>query len=339
MLYILFGSTAEMGQRCRDYFRDHGLPRIEKLNYVPRKAGLTTLFGSRTKATKKQVEACDYIYENGGVKVGFNKAQILDAVSGRCNCLLTLSTSTFDFIRDIKAAYGDYVTVIGTYIDPLQLEKMYKANRSVSRKERSLRMEIGESIKRILLENRALFDEIILYGGEDSAFDLDSLDSQLELIVHKAEQRQRRMNDVTYVDLPYKGPKPYVFICYAHDDRNRVLPVLRLLQLVRCRVWYDDGIKGGDNWRVTLSDKIRNPNCKGVVLFSSQKAVSSHFVSEEVDIALECNRRIITVRLDDAIFNYKTETHLQTYQNLFYTDQRFDEKLIEAVGDDVKIGF
>jgi hypothetical protein len=45
------------------------------------------------------------------------------------------------------------------------------------------------------------------------------------------------------------------------------------------------------------------------------------------------------VRLDDAIFHYKTETHLQTYQNLFYTDQRFDEKLIEAVGPEVKIGF
>ena len=45
------------------------------------------------------------------------------------------------------------------------------------------------------------------------------------------------------------------------------------------------------------------------------------------------------MRLDDAIFNYKTETHLQTYQNLFYTDQRFDEKLIEAVGPEVKIGF
>lgn len=333
MLYILFGSTAEMGQRCRDYFQDNGFPLIEKLNYVPRRVRLTTLFGSRTKATKKQVEACDYIYENGGLKVGFNKSQILDAVSGRCNRLLTLSAPTFDFIREIKAAYGDYVTVIGTYIDPLQLEKMYRANRSVSRKERAFRLEIGENVKRIMLENRELFDEIILYGGEHSVFNLDSLGSQLSLIISKAEKRQRRMNDMTYVDLPYKGPKPYVFISYSHDDRNRVLPILRLLQLARCRVWYDDGIKGGDNWRVTLADKIRDPNCVGVVLFSSKKSVSSHFVSEEVDIALECHRRIITVRLDDAIFNYKTETHLQTYQNLFSQDQRFEEKLIEAIGD------
>ena len=45
------------------------------------------------------------------------------------------------------------------------------------------------------------------------------------------------------------------------------------------------------------------------------------------------------MRLDDAIFNYKTETNLQTYQNLFYNDPRFDEKLIEAIGEEVKLRF
>ena len=339
MLYILFGSTAEMGQRCRDYFKNNGIPLIEKLNYIPRKTPLTTLFGTRLKATKKQVEACDYIYENSGLMVGFHKSQIMDAVSGRCNRLLTLSAPTFDFVREIKAAYGDYVMVIGTYIDPLQLEKMYRANRSVSRKERALRLEIGRNVKRILLEDRNLFDEILMYGGEDSVFSLSALDKQLELIIRKGEHNQRRMNDSTYVDLPYKGPKPYVFVSYAHDDRNRVLPVLRLLQLARCRVWYDDGIKGGDNWRTTLASKIQDPNCVGFILFSSKKSVSSLYVSEEVDIALDCGRRIITVRLDDAIFNYKTENHLQTYQNLFYSDPRFNEKLIEAIGEEVKLRF
>ena len=245
MLYILFGSTAEMGKYCRDYFESKGVEIIEKLNYIPKKTTLTTLFGTRTKATLKQVEACDYVYENDGLKVGFNKAQIIDAATGRKNCLLTMSAPNLEFVREAKGAYGDFVTVIGTYIDPLQLEKMYKANRSISRKQRVVRLEIGRAVKRVLLEEREQFDEILLYGGPDSLFNFESLGKQLDFMIAKAEIRERRMKDTAYVDLPYKGTKPYVFVSYAHEDRLRVLPVLRLLQLAKCRVWYDDGIRAG----------------------------------------------------------------------------------------------
>ena len=333
MLYILFGSTAEMGKYCRDYFEARGFERIEKLNYIPRRTAISTLFGVRKKATLKQVEACDYVYENDGLKVGFNKAQILDAVTGRKNCLLTMSAPTFDFVREIKAAYGDFVTVIGTYIDPLQLEKMYRANRSISRKERAVRLEIGRTVKRFLLEEREQFDEILLYGGPDSLFNFDSLGQQLDLMIRKAEARERRMKDSAYVDLPYKGPKPYVFISYAHDDRLRVLPILRLLQLAKCRVWYDDGIRAGENWKTTLATKIQSENCVGFILFSSRSAVNSLFVGEEVEIAVESHKKIITVRLDDAIFSYSTEKHLQALQNLFANDPRFEDKLLEGIDD------
>ena len=333
MLFILFGSTAEMGKYCRDYFAAKGYENIEKLNYIPKKTTLSTLFGTRTRATKKQVESCDYVYENDGLKVGFNKTQILDAVTGRKNCLLTMSAPTFEFVSEIKAAYGDFVTVIGTYIDPLQLEKMYRANRSISRKERAIRLEIGRTVKRILLEQREQFDEILLYGGQDSLFNLESLGKQLELMIKKAELRERRMKDTAYVDLPYKGAKPYVFISYSHEDRLRVLPILRLLQLAKCRVWYDDGIRAGENWRTTLATKIENPNCVGFILFSSRSSVNSLFVGEEVEIALEASKRIITVRLDDAIFNYRTEKHLQALQNLFVSDSRFEEKLVDGIDD------
>ena len=335
MLYILFGSTAEMGKYCRDYFASKGFENIEKLNYIPKRTLLTTIFGERKKATRKQVEACDYVYENDGLMVGFNKSQILDAVTGRKNCLLTMSSPTFDFVKDIKAAYGDFVTVIGTYIDPLQLEKMYRANRRISRKQRKVRLEIGRTVKRILLEERDSFDEILLYGGEDSLFNMEALGKQLELMIQKAELRERRMKDSAYVDLPYKGTKPYLFVSYSHADRLRVLPVLRLLQLAKCRVWYDDGIRAGENWRTTLATKIQSESCAGFILFSSRNAVNSLFVGEEVEIAIESGKKIITVRLDDAIFSYSIEKHLQAIQNLFPEDAYFEEKLIEGVDESV----
>ena len=333
MLFILFGSTAEMGKYCRDHFTARGFEIIEKLNYISRKTSLSTIFGVRTKATKKQVEACDYVYENDGLMVGFNKNQILDAVTGRKNCLLTMSASTFDFVREIKAAYGDYVTVIGTYIDPLQLEQMYRANRRISRKERGIRLQIGRDVKKVLLEEREHFDEILLYGGKDSLFCLESLGTQLDLMIRKAELREKRLKDTAYIDLPYKGPKPYVFISYAHKDRLSVMPVLRTLQLAKCRVWYDDGIRAGDNWRTTLATKIQSENCAAFILFSSREAVNSPFVVEELDIAMDHRKNIITIRMDEAIFSHKVNKVLEQLQYLSIDDLRLEEKLIDGIPD------
>jgi hypothetical protein len=71
----------------------------------------------------------------------------------------------------------------------------------------------------------------------------------------------------------------------------------------------------------------------GFLLFSSRSAVNSLYVGEEVETAVEAGKKIITIRLDDAIFNYRTEKHLQALQNLFIADPRFDEKLVEGIDD------
>lgn len=127
MLIILFGSTVKMGRYSRRYFIDNGYELIQKYNYIPDDFALPARFGKRREATKAAVLECDFIYENNGMLVGFNKEQIIDAVRGRRNCLITTSSNTIDFIRQIKAAYGDYVTVIGTYIDDRSLKSMFEA--------------------------------------------------------------------------------------------------------------------------------------------------------------------------------------------------------------------
>lgn len=40
-------------------------------------------FGKRNTSTKATVLKCDFVYENNGMLVGFNKEQILDAVRGK----------------------------------------------------------------------------------------------------------------------------------------------------------------------------------------------------------------------------------------------------------------
>ena len=80
MLFILFGSTAEMGLKSREYFINADFELIEKYNYMPEGFPFRERFGKRNTTTKATVLQCDFVYENNGMLVGFNKEQILDAV-------------------------------------------------------------------------------------------------------------------------------------------------------------------------------------------------------------------------------------------------------------------
>lgn len=47
--------------------------------------------------------------------------------------------------------------------------------------------------------------------------------------------------------MPYSGEDEYVFVSHSHTDRDEVFPVLAKLQRAGFRIWYDEGIKGGEN--------------------------------------------------------------------------------------------
>ena len=142
---------------------------------IPDNFALPARFGKRLEASKEKVMSCDFIYENNGMLVGFNKEQIMDAVRGRKKCLITTSSSTIDFIRQIKAAYGEYVTVIGTYIDDRTLKILFESLPGVTDEELRRRIATGIQIKKSILADRKLFDYIVMYGGDNSVFNIASI--------------------------------------------------------------------------------------------------------------------------------------------------------------------
>ena len=339
MLFILFGATAEMGRQSREYLQAKGLELIQKINYVPDGYMMQERFGINQKASKEEVLKCDFIYENNGKLVGFNKAQIIDAVRGRSQCLLTSSGSTIDFIRQIKAAYGEYVTVIGTYIDDDTLERMFRAIPDITDEEVALRISVGSTIKKILLADRDLFDHIVIYGGNRSIFDDDALRIQYDHIIHTANRAERALNDRMYVEMPYVGNENYLFVSYSHSDRESVFPILRKLQLEGYRIWYDEGINGGENWRKILASKIQDEKCREFLLFSSVHSVSSTHVRAEINLALDLNRKITTVRLDEHKFGPDIEMYLSLYQYLSAVDNAdFYEQLHRSLDRSAKAG-
>lgn len=331
MLFMLFGTTAEMGMKSRQFFTEAGFELIQKYNYVPSHFPLCTRFGERNTVSKTEVLKCDFVYENNGMLVGFNKEQIIDAVRGNRRCLLTASSDTIDFIKHLKAAYGDYVTVIGTYIDEATITQMFSQLSDITDDELETRINTSHSIKKQILDNYGLFDEIVIYGGEDSLFNYQALCMQYSSIISKAEEKEKQLNDKNYVEMPYSGSEDYVFVSYSHSDKDMVFPILAKLQRTGCRIWYDEGIKGGENWRKILASKIESEKCVNFLLFSSKNAISSIHVCAEINAALNCEKKIITIRLDDSRFTLDLEMYLKSLQTLNEADSSFDKKLIDCI--------
>ena len=334
MLFILIGGTAEVGRSSRGYFTSQGFEVIKKKNCLLE--GILTSVEVRNLATKQEVKACDFTYESGGFLVGFDKAQIVDACSGKKDCLLTMSADSLDFVWEIKYAYGDYVTVLGMYIDEAQLKRIIRENRSYSDRERKVRLGIGRVVHKKLLENREMFDEIIIYSAEDSVFNLEALHKQYECAIQRARKREREQNNRRFVELPYSGSESYIFISYAHKDRDRVYPILHLLQRNHCRVWYDRGIKGGENWRKLIDSKIESPSCAQIFLFISENSVASENVQNEIAWARQCGKQIVAIRLDDARLPFTDETYLEPVNQLYAGDEEYTTRILEAVNDSVR---
>ena len=55
---------------------------------------------------------------------------------------------------------------------------------------------------------------------------------------------------------PYEGSEPYIFISYAHADREDVFAVLSELYARGYRIWFDEGITPGSEWPENIAQHL-----------------------------------------------------------------------------------
>ncbi len=329
MLYIIYGLVSTVGEEMRNYLEGLGISKIDKITYKTEKAYVQPSVGALNLVSDEdEIKKCDYIYEIHGRLVGFTSEQIEKAVNGFCDSYLTFSSGNLSFLEEIKNAYGNHVSIIYTYIEDKALKTIVDSI-NTSEDQKLARINMGAEIKKSFLLNRELFDETVIYSGEDTFFNLSNLRHQFKYIVDKYKNAENEL-----IPLPYTGNKPYIFVSYARDDTDKVLPILKLLQRNGCRIWYDKGIRGGDNWMTTLAMKIKG--CSQYILFSSQKSTQSLWTKREIRRALSFpSLSIVTVRMDDFKFEEGIEWPLGDYQQLFLNADDFEEKLLDSIDDDV----
>ena len=331
MFVILYGLTGEIGHKVRARFTSGGFQRMEKIYYFDSGKGRSTVEaeGFSVVSTSKELEkSCDYSYRVNNRLIGFNKKDFAVAASGAEDMFTSVACSDIEFLKNLKADYGDYITLIYVYFDDSTLENAILYYEESQRDER---LTTGRMLKHAYINNPNLFDGIVLYGGEDSVFNEENLYVQLDGIIARARSLEVKLNSQRKVALPYVGPEDYIFISYSHRDKKAVEDKLHILQRNGFRLWYDSGIRGGENWRKVLREKIKGS--KNVIVFSSENSIKSEDVKIEIVTADTFEKKIINVCLDNATFDGTIGTILHDLHAVKANDANFEEQMIDALDE------
>lgn len=143
---------------------------------------------------------------------------------------------------------------------------------------------------------------------------------------------------------PYEGKEPYIFVSYAHRDKDRVLPIVTRMAGEHLRVWYDEGIDPGTEWDMNIAEHIEG--CTSFVAFISANYLASDNCKDELNFARDLQKERLLIYLEDtklplgmamrlnrlqAIYQYTYKDQNDFYEKLFAVPQFTDCKATDAL--------
>lgn len=96
---------------------------------------------------------------------------------------------------------------------------------------------------------------------------------------------------------PYSGPEPFIFISYAHRDREEVFAVITYLYGAGFRLWYDEGIDPGTEWDENIASHVEK--CDGFIGFISRRYLESDNCRDELNYARDLGKDRLLIYLED----------------------------------------
>jgi tetratricopeptide (TPR) repeat protein len=132
----------------------------------------------------------------------------------------------------------------------------------------------------------------------------------------------------------YQGDGPYIFVCYAHDDAGLVYPEIRRLEESGFHLWYDEGISPGSEWSASLAEHIER--CAIFLFFVTPRSVEREHCRREVNFALDQNRSILAVHLEETQLPSALKLSLNHRQAVLkhdYQQKEYEQRLHKALTD------
>src|SRR5690606_9368589 len=96
----------------------------------------------------------------------------------------------------------------------------------------------------------------------------------------------------------YDGDGPYVFVCYAHADKQAVYAEMRWLREQGINIWYDEGISAGAEFPESLGKATRGARL--VLIYVSPRSAGSRHCRDEVYFALDHDIPVLPSHLSPA---------------------------------------
>ena len=112
----------------------------------------------------------------------------------------------------------------------------------------------------------------------------------------------------------YEGKENYIFISYAHSDRDRVYEVLYELENRGYRFWYDDGIAPGSEWAEDIAQHLNDAYL--VIAFITKASVASDNCRREITYSLSKRKPFLSVILEDTEMSAGLELQLSAQQSV-----------------------
>ena len=122
----------------------------------------------------------------------------------------------------------------------------------------------------------------------------------------------------------YEGDENYIFVSYCHQDKDRVLPVIKRLSENGARIWYDRGIHPGSEWPEIVAGRLEN--CTVFMVFLSNNYICSQNCIREIHFAVAKNKQLLSVMLEPVSLTPGVEMQLCVSQAVHKKQRRLERK-------------
>jgi hypothetical protein len=134
---------------------------------------------------------------------------------------------------------------------------------------------------------------------------------------------RRSMKDTNTVDRT-------IFVSYAHEDRERIKPIVSHLAETGLSIWWDQHIPPGSNFRYVIQEALESAAC--AIVFWTNNSIKSDFIWSEVQKAKD-RGVLVPVKLDedaDIPLGFSEMHHIELFGSVT-PESRGIKKLIQSV--------
>lgn len=189
---------------------------------------------------------------------------------------------------------------------------------------------------------RALEVELYLFDRFQQLKDMDYIDIfehfaiKSALLRHEEESKSTRTTTTSLPELKSTELNHDVFISYSHKDKEVMLHIKNLLEQHGIRTWVDtEGVYSSGNFKKYVAVAIEKT--KAVLFLSSMESNASRYVEKEVSYAIQLEKPVIPIHLDEAPYNASLRMDLSNINHLTFEDsEEFEQQLLLQIAFELK---